>query len=299
MRGFLLSAFTYLAMYAWSCDICGGIGSNVSAGMLLNERFHLIGIRSANRMTTSYLEGIRHSREFIFAQELYCRIQARKRIQLIASIPYQSGLQKRDLGQTVFFGIGDPYAYLNGIALHRKDSTGSTRTFLSMGGGIKFPLGTYSANQDGFQNLYPGTGSWDILTTFTLVQKVKDRWSFQAEAGYTFKNSNPSGFRYGNNLTTSAQLTHYAVLKRNRLLYGLGGFFDHFEKSVSATSNLGENTNSGYTTGIRINTNYLSRKWLISSQMNIPVMQKLNNGSVNSIVAIQLGIHYLIKSNMK
>jgi len=267
--------------------------------MLLNERYHFIGIRSVNRMTTSYFEGIKHSREMVFAQELYGRIQAGKRIQLIAAIPFQTGIQKRDLGQDFFSGLGDPYAYLNGIVLHQKDSAGATRTFLSIGGGIKFPLGKYSIKQDGFQNLYPGTGSWDVPTSLTFVQKVKNYWSFQAEAGYTFKRSNPSGFRYGNNLTSSAQFTHVVRVKGNRLIYGLGGFFDHFEKSTSTTSNLGENTNSGYTTGVRLNLNYLSRKWLITSQINVPLIQQLNNGSVKSNGAIQLGIHYLITSKVK
>jgi hypothetical protein len=88
-------------------------------------------------------------------------------------------------------------------------------------------------------------------------------------------------------------------VKGNRLLYVFGGYFDHFDKSVSAYKELGSNNNSGYTAGIRINVNYLTRKWLVTSQINLPVFQSLNSGNVRSNGSIQLGIHYLIKTNEK
>jgi hypothetical protein len=285
--------------YANSCDICGGIGSNVSAGMLLNERFHLIGIRSSNRMSTSYFEGIRHSREYVLSQEIYGRFQLTKRIQFIGAIPFQTAFQQRDLGRDVFSGIGDPYAFLNAILLEKKDSSGSTRSFLSLGSGVKFPLGKYESTSNGFQNLYPGTGSWDGLFTFNFVQRLKGRFTIQSDASYTVKTSNPVGFRYGNAFSTSAQLTHYSNVKGNRLLYALGGYIDHFEKSTSTQTVLGNNNNSGYTAGIRINANYLSRRCLVTTQINLPVFQSLNSGNVRSNGAIQLGIHYLIKTNEK
>jgi hypothetical protein len=282
--------------YANSCDICGGIGSNVSAGMLLNERFHLIGIRSGNRMSTSYLNGIRHSREYVLYQEIYTRIQLGKRIQFIGAFPIQFAVQQRDLGRDVFSGVGDPYTLINAVLLDKKDTSGSTQTFLSFGSGVKFPFGKYESSSSGFQNLYPGTGALDGLFMYNFVQRLKGRLTLQSDASYSTKTENEFGFRFGNTFSTSAQLTHYTSIKGNRLLYAFGGYFDHFDKSVSAYQELGSNNNSGYTTGIRINVNYLTRKWLVTSQINLPFVQSLNKGNVRSNGAIQLGINYLIKT---
>jgi hypothetical protein len=281
------------------CDICGGIGSNVSSEMLLNERFHLLGIRSVNRLTTSYIDGIRHSREMIFSQEVYSRIQVGNRIQFIAAIPYQTAVQKRDLGHDFFAGIGDPYAYINGILLHRKDSLGTTRTFISLGGGAKFPIGKFSLSQDGFQNLYPGTGSWDGLVSLNFFNVLKRQFSIQCDGSYSIKTNNSVGFRYGNAYIASAQLARYSNKNGKRLIYGGGWYLERFEKSVSMKTDLGPNDNSGYTTGIRLNANIITRQWLFTSQINLPILQSLNNGNVKSNGVVQLGVLYLLNSNVK
>ena len=300
MKIFISTSLLVLtSLQVLSCDICGGIGSNVSAGMLLNERFHLIGLRSNNRMSTSYLDGIRHSREYLFSQELYTRFQIGKRIQLIGSIPFQTAIQKRDLGQDLFSGIGDPYGIINGILLHKRDSTGATRSFMSVGGGVKFPLGSYATSDNGFQNLYPGTGSLDGLGMLNFVQRLKGKMTIQCDASYSVKTANSAGFKFGNSFLSSMQLTHYLSIKGNRLLFAAGAYYDHFDKSISTKSDLGLNNNSGNTVGIRLNANYLTQRWLVTTQINIPVLQSLNSGNVKSNGAIQLGIHYLLKTNVK
>lgn len=287
------------SLNSFSCDICGGIGSNVSAGMLLNERFHVIGLRSVNRMSTSYLHGVRHSGEYIFSQEVYTRIQLGQRFQLIGALPFQTALQKRDLGKDVFSGLADPYAYVNAILIHRKDSLGATRSFLSLGGGLKVPAGKYASTADGFQNLYPGSGACDVLASINIVRRLGGRVSSLSEASFTYRTTNPVGFRFGNVITASTQLTHYKSHRGNRLLYAAGAYLEHFGKSVSRAKDLGSNDNSGYTSGLRFNATYLTQRWLLSSQLNIPIFQKLNDGNVKSRGVIQLGIHYLIKSNSK
>lgn len=284
---------------AFSCDICGGIGSNVSAGMLLNERFHVIGLRSVNRMSSSYLHGVRHSRETILSQEMYTRVQLGQRFQLIGALPLQTALQKRDLGKNIITGIGDPYAYVNAILVHRKDSMGATCSFLSVGSGVKIPAGKYASTDNGFQNLYPGSGAWDGLLSINLVQRIKERLSSLSEASYTIRTKNPVGFKFGNVFTASTQLSHYTSVRGNRVLWAAGMYYEHFDKSTSLLSDLGSNNNSGYTAGLRLNASYLTPRWFLSSQLNIPIFQKLNDGNVKSNGVVQLGIHYLIKTNVK
>ena len=146
MRICILAWLLVLSTRSIACDICGGVNSNASIGLFASSKFHTLGIRSSYRSFSTYMNGIRHCREYLFGQEIQFRTQLHERIQLLGSVPFQSAFQKRDFGSDFISGMGDPNIISNFILVQDRDSNGVNKIFLSLGFGVKAPLGKTTEN---------------------------------------------------------------------------------------------------------------------------------------------------------
>jgi hypothetical protein len=283
----------------FACDICGGVGGNATIGMFASTQFHMFGIKSNFQSYQSRMNGIIHSKEFIFRNELNFRFQMNKHLQVISSLPYQYSFQIRDLGRDQKFGIGDPFLLVNGIFLHKKDSSGSTRHFLSGSIGLKSPLGKFSSPQSSLMNMYPGTGSWDGLFLIQFVKGFKQRWSSQNEVSFALKTANKYGYRYGDVFQISSNILHNHKLAWRRMIESVGFIYTHFEPSTLNNQTLNEFNNQGNILMLKSSLHLITFNWILGVNATLPIAQKINNGSVKQTLGAEISCTYLLTTKNK
>lgn len=299
MRLFFLTTTLLFSVNVFACDVCGGVSSNASIGLFASNKFHTIGYKSSMRSFTSYLYDIRHSRELLFTQELQFRTQVHKRIQLIGSIPFQNALQLRDFGRDVVYGIGDANFLANYILIQKADSLGLTRHFLSLGGGVKFPLGKNVPSSNVLKNLYPGTGSWDFLVLTNYTKSFSKKWGWQSEASYSLKGKDQFRFQYGNSAQLTSQVFTNRSVKSYRLIIAAGCAFENHQSSKNNGIVDTAITNAGYIFSVKASINLLTYKWLWSINIQQPIHQNINNSSIYQNLSAGISLNYLLKKPKK
>lgn len=299
MRFILLAWSLFFSASIFACDICGGVNSNASIGLFASTKFHTIGIKSSCRSFSSYMYGIRHSQEFLFAQEVQFRTQIHPRIQVMGAIPYQFSVQKRDFGSDAVWGIGDPNLIGNFILFQNKDSLGMSKNFLSVGVGVKAPLGKNVPNTNVLKNLYPGTGSWDYLFITNYTKQFSKKWGWQSELSYSLKGKDKYGFQYGNSTMISSQVYTNRSLSSYRLLIALGAAYENHKSSRVNGSIDSQATNAGYILTSKASVNLLTYKWLWSLYVQQPICQNINTGMIHQNLSGGLSLNYLIKKSKK
>jgi hypothetical protein len=279
-----------------ACDICGGVSGNASIGLFASSSFHMMGLKTQTQVFASYLNGIRHSQEIIFRNDLNFRMQITKRLQVMAMVPYQYAWQLRDLGSDFKSGLGDPLVMGNVILFHKKDTSGITKHFVSGALGVKFPLGKYGSNESSLMNLYPGTGGFDGLVMMNYTKGWNKGWSFQNEASWSIKSANPNGYRYGNVLQLSTLFLKNQKWQLMRIIPAFGFQFNHFKRSSINGQILNESNNSGYTFSGKIALNVMTYKWLLGISSQIPFLQNVNSGITKQFFGAEISCTYLLKS---
>jgi hypothetical protein len=299
MKKYSVILLLFVSIRVNACDICGGVSGNATIGLFASTKYHMLGVKTGVQSFKSLMDGILHSREYLFRNEFNFRFQFHKRIQVIGVIPYQLGFQKRDLGNDLVQGLGDPMAMLNGILWHKKDTNGRAIHFLSCGFGIKLPLGRVGSNSSAIKNLYPGTGAWEELLILNYTSTLNRSWSIQNELSYAFKQSNNTGYKYGNSSQVSITAVNNRKLRFRRLISSVGLVYTHFEPSIVDGEVLIVNSNRGYVLAPRASINLIGFSWIYSLQCQIPMSQNLNNRSIKQTSGIEAEITYLVKTKSK
>ena len=282
-----------------ACDICGGVSSNASIGLFASTKFHTIGIRSSYRCFSTYMNGIRHSSEYLFGQEIQFRTQLHEKVQLLGAIPFQSAIQKRDFGSDFINGFGDPNLISNFILFQDRDSNGINKNFLSMGIGMKAPIGKTVESSDGLKNLYPGTGSWDYIFLSNYTHQFLKSWGWQTELSYSIKGKDRFGFQYGNAFQLSGQAFKNFKLAFFRLIVATGFNFEHHSSSRINGSKTISNGNDGIVFSAKASLNLLTYRWLWSINIQNPVSQNLNDGTIRQRLSGSISANYLLKTSKK
>lgn len=299
MRFIFLAWSLFFSASIFACDICGGVSSNASIGLFASTKFHTIGIKSSYRSFSSYMYGIRHSQEFLFAQEVQFRTQIHPRIQIMGAIPYQFSVQKRDLGSDALNGIGDPNLLGNFILYQNKDSLGMSKNFLSVGVGVKAPLGKNVPNTNVLKNLYPGTGSWDYLFITNYTKQFSKKWGWQSELSYSLKGKDKYSFQYGNSTMISSQVYTNRSVSSYRLLIAIGADYEFHQNSRTNGVVDVDATNAGFIFSSKASVNLLTYRWLWSLYVQQPICQNINTGMIHQNLSGGLSLNYLIKKSKK
>ena len=295
MRGIILAGLLHICTISFACDICGGVSSNASIGLFASTQFHTIGIRSSYRGFSTYMNGIRHSQEFLFGQEAQFRTQLNKRFQLMGTIPFQNAIQIRDFGKDFVSGIGDPTIIGNFILYQKRDSTGFSKNFLSMGLGVKAPLGQTVSNANVLKNLYPGTGSWDFLVLTNYTKQFSKLWGWQTEISFAHKGKDKFGFQYGNSIQVSSQVFVNQKIGSYRLIVSTGINYEQYAASRLNGDPIVGATNQGMLLSARASANILTYRWLWSFSVQQPFMQNINEGSIRQNTGATISLNYLLK----
>ena len=257
-----------------ACDVCGGVGSTPSIGLFASTRFHLVGFHSSYKSYNSYLYNIRHSSEKLLVSDLNFRVQLHKRVQLIGSMPYQLSFQKTDFGSKLVHGFGDLNLISNFIVLNKRDSSGLSRNFLSIGAGLKLPTGKNGQASDPLKNLYPGTGSWDWTLIGNYIRQFSPKWGWQSELSYSIKGKDVNDFKYGNVLSLNSQAILNSKFKAYRLISSFGFNGEHHDETSFDSNSLELSKRyGGYILSARSSVNLMTFRWLFSVYIQQPFLQ--------------------------
>lgn len=285
----------FLSFLGNTCDVCGGVGSNASIGLLASTRYQLFGVRENFRQFSSYMNGIRHSNDFQLGTELFFRVQAHKRIQIMGQWALQSNWQVRDLSTDFVGGIGDPQLFLNAVIIQKMDTSNRMKHFLTLGYGLKAPVGKFVSPDNSLMNLHPGTGAFDQLLMAQYTYGISDNWAIQNEISYSLKGTNKYAFRYGNSYFQSLMGSYNYNLSGYRLITGFGAYFEHHKSSTLNRQVPITGDNSGFTFGTRLGMNFMTYRFLYSFSVQVPILQNINKGDTKQHYAVNVGINYLIK----
>jgi hypothetical protein len=126
------------------------------------------------------------------------RLTLHKNIQATAILPYVYNLQTTSHQTYQAYGIRDPSLLL---FYTRTWNWKNQSHFLSIGGGVKMPLGAYRVSYEKkLLNPYlqPGTGSWDIPLSYQYVFTHNERKGITLEGGYKYNTTNILEIKIGN-----------------------------------------------------------------------------------------------------
>jgi hypothetical protein len=299
MKFSLLILVLISSIRVYACDICGGVSGNATIGLFASTKYHMFGVKSGMQSFSSFMDGIVHSREYVQRNELNFRFQFHRRLQVMGIVPQQFAIQKRDLGSDYVQGFGDPMIMLNGIVLQKKDTNGRTIHFLSLGMGIKFPIGRVGSTNSAIKNLYPGTGALEELIILNYTRSFKRNWSLQNEVSYAIKQRNKEGYKYGNSSQLSISVVNNSKLGFRRIISSAGIVYSHFQPSYLNGEQLILNNNKGFVLASKAGIHLMGYNWLFSIQCQVPVYQNLNNRSIKQNFGIEAGLTYLLKTKIK
>lgn len=288
-----------MSITTFACDICGGVASNVSIGVLANSNFHIVGIRNTYRSYTSYINNIKHATDRMYSQELYLRYQWNKNWQMYGSFQHQLAFQKRDFGSELISGITDPTLLVNRLLINNQDSTGRTLDFLMVGVGLKFPIGKNVSSSNNLKNLYPGTGSFDVLLLANYTRQLTKKLALQVETSYFIKGKDKWGYSYGNSFQGTLSLVHSQSIQSYRLVSAFGFVSEDFQASKINGIELVTASNRATILSGKINLNLFTKRWVWSIFTQYPLAQQSQEIQIKRNLSGGIGLLYLIKKQKK
>jgi len=230
-----------LALFALSnvhaCDVCGSYLS-----LYPKDRTNFVSFLYKNRILKGPVfleEGPKHGGSDLLEGEyveLYSTLEARgnyflsDRFSILASIPvvnrYRSVDRKR-VADT--YGIGDPVFLVNYILLDELDNVSGEGSRITLGGGIKFPLGRTDHTYNGEEldrDVQAGTGSWDPMASFSYFGRftawgVGVQW-IGALSGYA------DDARYGHTHNLNIETFYMIDLKATTVAPFAGLYGEHY-----------------------------------------------------------------------
>lgn len=299
MKKKLLIVMLSLSITSFACDICGGVASNVSIGVLANTNFHIVGIRNTYRSYTSYINDIKHATDRLFSQELFLRYQWNNNWQLYGSVQHQLAFQQRDLGSEFVGGITDPSLLVNRLLINKQDSTGRTIDFLMVGAGLKFPFGKNVPSSNLLKNLYPGTGSLDVLLLANYTHQLTKKMGLQVETSYAIKGKDKWQYAYGNSFQGTVSLVRSRSVHSYRLVSAVGCVVEDFQASKLNGLELSTASNRASILSGKLNLNLFTKNWVWSVFTHYPIAQQNQEIQLKRNLSGGLGLLYLIKKQKK
>lgn len=213
MKKFLLAVICLVGMYssAVACDACGCSSGGSYLGTMPQIQRSFIGLRHNWRSYTVTPADGSSGRiyENYHSSDLWVRYFPHKRVQVLASIPYNYYSRQTDTKTVITQGLGDISLMAGYMVFNNGDSIGKLwkHTF-SVNAGIKLPTGRYNIRNEGLRlnpAMQPGTGSIDYLATLFYSIRYK-KVGMAVDANARFCSVNPNDYKQGNRYSASARV---------------------------------------------------------------------------------------------
>lgn len=190
-------------------------------------------------------------------------------------------------------GIGD-IRLMARYTIYKENAVGKT-TRIAPFIGLKVPTGDNERTGDSGllpAPLQPGTGSWDVFGGVIATVASVD-WNFDFQASYQ-ANTEAAGLRRGDVARADVSF-QYRLLPRKLSRADKGYFYGVIEANLVHSGMMRvnglDNPNTGGTTlflapGIQ----YATRRWIIETAVQIPVIQDLNGSALEKDFSVLAGL---------
>ena len=222
-----------------------------------------------------------------------------EKLTLFAALPYfEKRLKLNNGGMPLLrsasgFGDAKVFARYTTLAINKQGSTLRLSPYI----GLKLPTGEYK-KRDAYgllpQDLQPGSGSWDPFFGISLSWQTLD-WELDASTDYTSKQE-ANHFQYGDEAKLNASF-QYRILPRE-LDYGVPGFLYAVIESnliwngTNRNSGIIDRNSGGTTLNIVPGLQYVTRRFVFETVVQIPAIQNLNGTALQSDWTITAGFRF-------
>ncbi|HAS42730.1 MAG TPA: hypothetical protein DCS93_19775 [Microscillaceae bacterium] len=239
-RIILLVLFLSWGLQSQACDICGcGLGG-VYFGILPMYSTHFLGLRYSQASFKAVID-YKNNQYFEdeFSNDTYRRIDLMgrysitKRLQVNFIVPYLMNDMDGSHQRIQSAGVGDPMVLLYYNLFNTGDNgTSFWQHSLSVGGGVKLPVGEYQKQDAGQiinRNFQIGSGSLDYLLSMNYTLRYQ-KFGLNAEASYKINSHNSEDYRFGNQSNMSTYLFYWITTPQVAILPFAGAYYEQAEK---------------------------------------------------------------------
>jgi hypothetical protein len=287
-----------------ACEICGCSISGYHFGILPQFKKNFIGLKYNYRSFNSqhliseelYITGNKSTEQFQSA-EVWGRIYAAKKVQLMFILPFNHFVQKEEGTTSKATGVGDITVaanytlYDDAANIHKKFK----QTVLA-GAGVKLPTGKFDVSKTSDElnpSMNTGSGSTDFLINGIYTCRYQ-KLGLNADLNYRINNRNKESFRYGNRLTSGLKFFYWKdVDKKITLLPNAGLLFEtadtdrHYDENIKYSG--------GEIVYLTVGTEAYIGKINLGATFNHPLSQQLSKGLVHNNNQISINASYMFK----
>lgn len=220
MKRILITGFLVLLYMknANACDVCGCSIGNGFSSVLPQFHTNFIGIRQGfTSFETTHPDENTVHKESAYTAELWARYYVHRRIQVLASLPYNVKTSHEGITGTRTRGVGDLQLSMNYTLINRNKDTQRFKHLWLVGAGVKLPTGAWrqSAGDDLLpEAMQPGSGSLDyIYTTMYTIRYRKIGWS--SDLQYKINYENGRSYAFGNKLSAGSRVFYWKNIRKN------------------------------------------------------------------------------------
>jgi len=293
----------WLGGNAMACEMCGCGGGSGAWSMLPQYDRNLVGFRfsyrSSNTQHPSSLllpEVALYSHEWFATTDLWARYFVKKRVQLLAQLPYVVSGYKAPKQSTYTYqsGLGDASLVALYALANNADSMGNKKFALWLGGGVKAPTGSFDHHKvddpDWVSatnpNLMPGSGSWDGIAQGNLVWR-QGKWGTTADVQYRICTRNPVDVQLGNKAQLSMKGFYWWRPRVSRSFVPSAGLLlERADKDRFGTISV--LNSGGQAVSAMCGFDAYFRKASVGISAAIPVSQTWGNGKIETYCRVNL-----------
>ncbi|MGB3464755.1 MAG: hypothetical protein WBA74_05785 [Cyclobacteriaceae bacterium] len=289
---FLLLGSGLASHSVYACDVCGCKLGGLYFGILPQFENHFVGLRYSN---AAFRAAVNYNSDYLedeTSNDLYQRIDLIGRYSLSEKwkvnviVPYLMNEMDGSHQRIVSNGIGDPMiiAYYqlvnNGADIARKN-----KHALLIGGGLKLPLGEFTAEDQGEiinRNFQLGSGSLDYLLSANYTVRRKAA-GINAEASYKLNTANSDNYRFGNQFNMSTYAFYWMEWSGVSLLPYAGSYFEYGDNHTNF--DFREVNTGGHATFASMGMQVYAGNLTVNMQYQVPVAQRFNTDGISEIEA--------------
>jgi hypothetical protein len=230
-----------LSVNAMACDACGCGISSTYWGLIPNNSAGFVGVWYQHQHFQTDLTYLQEDGQTFYSYEDFNTFDWRARysigegIFLSAMVPYVYHQRQYGDQSTTISGLGDVTLLGTFTVLNTTDSLlSNVRHRLTLGGGVKLPTGKFriADNQEVVNpNFQAGTGSLDFLLQASYTARLNN-FGMQIDGIYKINTTNPDEYKFGNQLTGSANFFYLQALGAFEIMPTAGVTYEQAEKDV-------------------------------------------------------------------
>lgn len=275
-----------LALPATACDICGCAGGGNSLGLLPLMPRHFVGLRWQTQAFDTDAHGSEPNSEERFSSlELWGRWNPHRRVQVVATLPFQFNQRRFDTGKALnLHGVGDATLSAQFALLDpTRQSARNWQQTVLLGGGVKLPTGKTDFHDPQTETgelppaLQPGSGSLDVLISGVYALR-HNNWGVSFDGAYHLMGSADAGYRFGNRLNSSFRAFVGKKVGKTTFLPYAGASFDY--RNQDTEDGVQVDDTGGWATFGMIGTEIFSGNLAFSLGWQLPVSSDFSNGHV-------------------